>query len=290
MLSRRHLLAASTVLLATAARAGQAVSVVAAEAVYADIARQVGGPDVAVKAILTSPDQDPHLFEADPATARAIADASLVIVNGAGYDPWADQLLKADPRPARRVIRIDELLGAAPGGNPHLWYDPLAAPRLAQALAQALGEADPALREGCARRLAAFEASLAPIEAKLRDMRGRYAGRPVTATEPVFGLMVNAVGLVDRNERFQLAIMNDAEPSASDVAALETDLREHRVDVLIYNSQATEEATQRLLALAGSQHIPVVGVTETLPVGLSFQGWVLGQLAALDEALSKGAS
>jgi zinc/manganese transport system substrate-binding protein len=37
---------------------------------------------------------------------------------------------------------------------------------------------------------------------------------PVTATEPVFGHMSDAIGLDMRNQRFQLATMNDTEASA----------------------------------------------------------------------------
>jgi zinc/manganese transport system substrate-binding protein len=40
------------------------VRIVAAENFYGDVARQIGGDDVAVTSILSSPDQDPHLFEA----------------------------------------------------------------------------------------------------------------------------------------------------------------------------------------------------------------------------------
>ena len=62
---------------------------------------------------------------------------------------------------------------------------------------------------------------------------------PVTATEPVFGYMAAALGLQMRNQRFQLAVMNDTEPSAGDVAAFERDLKTHKVKVLFYNKQAS---------------------------------------------------
>ena len=57
-------------------------------------------------------------------------------------------------------------------------------------------------------------------------MKHAYAGTPVTATEPVFGYMAAALGLTMLNQRFQLAVMNDTEPSARDVAAFEHDLRD----------------------------------------------------------------
>jgi zinc/manganese transport system substrate-binding protein len=89
-----------------------------------------------------------------------------------------------------------------------------------------------------------------------------------------------------RNERFQLAMMNDTEPSARDVAAFEKDLRERKVKVLIYNSQVSEKLTERLRDIAGKSRVPVIGVTETMPPNVSFQDWVLGELDALDKALS----
>ena len=89
------------------------------------------------------------------------------------------------------------------------------------------------------------------------------AGLPVTATEPVFGPMAEALGLTMRNQRFQLAMMNDTEPSARDVAAFESDLKERKVKVLIYNSQVSEKLTERLRDIAKRAKVPVIGVTET---------------------------
>jgi zinc/manganese transport system substrate-binding protein len=98
--------------------------------------------------------------------------------------------------------------------------------------------------------------------------------------------MADALGLVMRNERFQLAVMNNTEPAASDVAAMETDLRQHRVRLFIYNSQATDSAAKRLLRIAHDARVPVIGVTETEPKGRDYQDWMLSQLDALDRALA----
>ena len=88
-----------------------------------------------------------------------------------------------------------------------------------------------------------------------------------------------------RNERFQLAVQNNAEPRISDVAAFERDLKEHRVKVMIFNRQADEPSVQRLVAMARNAKIPVIGITETQPEGISYQDWMLGQLDTLDAAL-----
>jgi zinc/manganese transport system substrate-binding protein len=269
------------------ARAADApVTIVAAENFYGDVARQIAGPDTAVSSILSNPDDDPHMFEASASVARALAGARIVVANGADYDPWIDKLLAASPSDRRTLITVADLVDRKAGGNPHLWYDPPTMPAYATALAVALGAADPAHRAAYDSRRDAFLASLAPIQQKVAALRATYAGTPVTATEPVFGEMATALGLKMRNARFQIAVMNDTEPSASDVAAFEDDLRQHQVKLFFYNSQASDEAAKRLLDIARAAKIPVVGVTETEPAGARFQDWILGELNEVATALA----
>ncbi len=262
------------------------ITVVAAENFYGDIARQIGGDRVEVASIMNNPDQDPHLFETTPAIVRQLAGAPIVILNGANYDPWMDKLLAAAPRQGRTVVNAAQLTGRKPGDNPHLWYDPATMPAVATALAETLAKADSAHASDYAARLKTTLAALARVTQRVAQLKAKHAGAAVTATEPVFGPMTEALGLTMRNQRFQLAVMNDTEPSARDVAAFESDLKEHKVKVLIYNSQISEKLTERLRDIAGKAKVPVVGVTETMPANVSFHDWVLGELDALDRALS----
>jgi zinc/manganese transport system substrate-binding protein len=269
-----------------AQRAGP-VRIVAAENFYGDIAAQVAGADAAVSSILSNPDEDPHLFEASPTVARDLASADIAVANGLDYDPWMGKLLAASPHPGRQSVVVAALLGRQAGENPHLWYDPATMPAYARALADDLGRVDPVHAGEYRARLAQVLGSLHPIEARVAALRARFAGLPVTATEPVFGDMAEALGLRMRNARFQLAVMNDTEPAASDVAAFEDDLRQRRVRLLVYNSQASDTAARRLLDLAREAGVPVLGVTETEPAHTSYQAWMLAQLDALEQALSR---
>jgi len=271
---------------ASAQAADKPVTLIAAENFYGDIARQIGGSDVEVASILSNPDQDPHLFETSPAIVRQLAAAQIVVYNGADYDPWMPKLLKAAPRQDRAVIVAADLVHKKAGDNPHLWYDPPTMPAVARALAAALGKADPGHAADYQARLATLLASLKPLEDKVAALRKKYAGAAVTASEPVFGYMAAALGLKMRNEKFQLAIMNDTEPSARDVAAFERDLKEHKVRVMFYNKQASNKIVLHLVAIARAAKIPVVGVTETIPPGMSFQDWLMGELADTEKALA----
>ena len=281
------LLLAPFFLTATPAHAGDApIRIVAAENFYGDMARQIAGPDAAIDAILSNPNQDPHDFEASPATARLIADADLVIYNGADYDPWMESLLKASPSPARQSLVAAALMNRKPGDNPHLWYDPATMPAVARALAEELERLDPPHKDAYEGRLTAYLASLKPLADKIAELKAKYVGAQVTATEPVFGYMAEALGFSMRNERFQIAVMNGTEPSIGDVAAFENDLKNHKVRVLFYNSQVTDDLTGRLQQLARESRVAVVGVSETEPPNTNFEQWMLNQLVDLDKALA----
>jgi zinc/manganese transport system substrate-binding protein len=283
------MLAAFAALPAGAQTNDASLRIVAAENFYGDIVQQLAGDHAKVTSILSNPDEDPHLFEASPSVARDLASARIVVYNGVDYDPWMAKLLSANKAQGRHVIVVGELLHKKTGVNPHLWYDPPTAPTLAKAVTAALVAADPANKADYEQRLQAFAASLKPIEARIAELRKLTSGVQVTASEPVFGYMSAALGFKMRNERFQLSVMNNTEPSASDVAAFEADLKNKRVKLFIYNSQATDTAAQRLLQLAKDNQIPIVGVTETQPQGKSFQEWLLGELDAVQKALTGGA-
>jgi len=279
------LVVAGLVSLAMGSAAAEPVRIVAAENVYGNIAEQIGGPNVAVSSILSNPNQDPHEFEASASTARRVADATLVIYNGADYDPWMAKLLSASRVTSRQVIEVARLVGKRAGDNPHVWYDVAAISALAKVLADSLAKLDPLHRTEFAERHAAFERSMRPLVERIAEVRKGYAGSAVTATEPVFGYMADALGLKMRNRRFQLAVMNGTEPSARDIAAFEKDLRSRSVKVLFYNSQTSGALADRTIATDAG--VPIVGVTETEPRGMTYQQWMTSQLDALARALGQ---
>ena len=83
--------------------------------------------------------------------------------------------------------------------------------------------------------------------------------------------------------------MNNTEPSASDVAAFENDIKTHRVKLLIYNSQASDPMADRLEGIAKEAGVPIVGATETEPMGKDYQSWMAGELDAVDKAIPASA-
>jgi zinc/manganese transport system substrate-binding protein len=300
MLSRRARLAASLVTVigtlaagmlaaphpARAVPAPSRVIVVAAENFYGDIVGQIGGDHVAVTNIISDPNVDPHEYETNARDAAAVANASLVIQNGLGYDAFMDKLLAASPNPSRKVILVSELTGHKKGDNVHIWYDPPTLPKLAQTVLEALVKIDPASATSYRNWYRAFQASLPPLTQAIAAMKGQYAGTPVAATEPVFGYMAQAVGLnVITPIEFQKAIEEGEDPPAAAIAQMEDHLKKHQVRLLIYNVQTVSPITTRVRQVAKQAGVPVVPVSETLPAGKSFQQWMLSELEQIRQAL-----
>ena len=189
------------------AAAADPITIVAAENFYGDLAGEIGGAHVAVTSILSNPDDDPHLFESSPSTARDIAGAAIVIYNGADYDPWMDKLLSASPSKDRAVILAAALTGHKSGDNPHLWYAPETLPAAAKALEAELEKRDPADAGLFKANLDRFITSLAPVTAAIARIKAAHAGTEADvklAAEKLYAELIAAgvdVILDDRNER-----------------------------------------------------------------------------------------
>ena len=72
-------------------------TVVASTDVWGSVAQAVAGDHAKVTSIINGAAADPHSFEASPADAAAVIDASLVVYNGGGYDQWVDDILTNHP-------------------------------------------------------------------------------------------------------------------------------------------------------------------------------------------------
>ncbi|HXD70530.1 MAG TPA: zinc ABC transporter substrate-binding protein [Gaiellales bacterium] len=263
--------------------------VVAAENAYGSIAAQIGGRQVALTSILNDPAADPHLFTADTTTGLSVARAALVIQNGAGYDSFVGKLESAAPSSGRVVVTVADALDVhGAGANPHLWYDLPRLDRIAGAIAAGLERADPRHRAAYRAGLRRFERRLAPLRREVAAIRARDGGAPVAYTEPVPGYLLAAAGLRNLTPgAFSRAIEDGSEPTAAAVADMTSLLAGHRVRALLVNTQAVSPITARIRSAAEAAGVPVVGVTETLPAGETFQAWQLRQARALARALNR---
>src|SRR5437899_4220630 len=261
------------------------VQVVAGENFWGSLVSQLGGTQVNVVSIVSDPNADPHEYEPGSANAQAVANANLVIVNGAGYDDWLLRLLSASNNPAQTVLNVQKLIGQPVATNPHFWYSPYYVNDTVKAMYNDLVSIDSGNVAYYKQQYATLNASLGVYNAMIHKIAQQFSGAPVAATEDIFVYLANAtkLNLVSPRE-FMQAVAEGNDPPAQSIAQFQQLLQgvNSSVRVLVYNQQTITPLTQQIKSLAAQNQIPTVGVTETIqPPDVSFQDWMNAQLIAL---------
>ncbi|SRR5579883_1768128 len=267
-------------------QANATINIVAAENIYGNIAKELGGPYVNVTSILNNPSQDPHLFTTTPSIAQAVSHADIVIYNGADYDPWMKSLLAVEDQPKSSILNVASLMKIKTGDNPHIWYLPTTIPFFAKTLVMTFIQYDPQHRSYYEKQLNQFTQSYQIIFKTIAQLNRQYKNKPIIATEPIFNYMAESIGLQIHGKDFQINMMNDVPPTISQIKAFEDDLYHHNVEVLIYNEQVINPLTEHLRSLAEKEHIPVVGVNEMMPANMTYIHWMMQELTDLGNALA----
>ncbi|MFZ2173098.1 MAG: zinc ABC transporter substrate-binding protein [Rhodococcus sp. (in: high G+C Gram-positive bacteria)] len=278
------------------------LTVVASTNVWGSVAQAVAGDKIDVTSIITEPSSDPHSFEASPADAAELTDASLIVYNGGGYDQFVDDIVGTGNGEQLTVNAFelhgsgereeDTANGDAHEGhshgsvNEHVWFDVHTVEAVAQAVADELGDLDPENADTYRANADTFSGRLQQISAITDTIAATHRDAPVAQTEPIAYYLVQAAGLHDVTpEDFTDAIENGNDPAPAAIAATRQLLTDKQVTALVYNAQTQDRVTQDIRATAETAGIPVVEVTETLPEGLDYIQWQTDTAEALASAL-----
>ena len=272
--------------------ANRVIRVVAAENFWGSIAAQLGGAHVRVIGIVTNPDADPHSYEPTTADARSIASSQMVVANGLGYDPWVARLLAADSG-RRTILTVGRLLRLPDGSNPHRWYNPADVHAVVGAIVSDYSKLDPPDSSYFQEQRVRFESDgLRRYSTLIREIRARFAGTHVGASESIFSMLAPALELDLITPRsFLKAISDGTDVSAADKAAIDSQIRHHRIAIYVYNSQNTTPDVRDQIQECKTAGIPTAITTETMvPASSSYQDWQARQLEGILGALERGSA
>ena len=267
---------------------GRVVRVVAAENFWGSIAAQLGGSHAQVTSIITNPDTDPHSYEPTTADARTLTTAQLAVVNGIGYDGWADKLLATNADSGRTELNVGDLVGIKPGGNPHRWYSPADVHQVIARMTADYKKLDPADAAYFDQRESVFESqTLAPYDQLIASIRATYAGTPIGASESIVTPLAEGLGLkMMTPESFLDAMSEGSDPTAADKSLIDQQIRDKQIKVYVYNTQNSTPDVTAQVQLAKQEGIPVATVTETLsPATDTFEQWQVSELQGIAAAL-----
>lgn len=264
------------------------LQVVAAENFWGSLIAQLGGDKVKVVSVVSDPNADPHEYETNANTAKIFATADYVILNGAGYDSWADKLLSAGANSRRQVLNVADLLTKKDGDNPHFWYNPAYVNQVVLRMEQDLIALDPSNTAYYQAQYAALQKTLAPYQNRMATIKQQFNKTPIACTESIFVYLAAALGLnLVSPADFMNAIDEGNDPPAQSVVTFEQLINRHQIQVLVYNQQTVTPLTETIKKMAADAGIPVVGITETIqPPDAPFQDWMNAELMTLENALN----
>ena len=237
--------------------------VVASFSILGDLAQVVGGERVRVTT-LVGPDEDAHAFEPRPADAKAIAQSKLLIVNGLGFEAWAQKLAKSAGYQGLTVVASDgvktsalaeessrQTTGKTAGPtDPHAWQNPANVVLYVRNIAAGLAKADPAGAPVYQANAAAYVKELQALDtwASAQFAAIPAAKRKVITSHDAFGYFA---------AHYQIEFLapqgvnSDAQPSAKQVALLIRQIQREKIRAVFLENMSDPKLLIQLSKDAG---------------------------------------
>jgi len=186
-----------------APRSGGKMLVAASIAPMYDFSRQVGGDFVDVT-MLVPPDSNPHVYQLEPGQMETLGSAAVLVLNGVQLEYWAAKAVDAAGNPKLTVVDTAKGLRIVdagndpdhPGGNPHVWLDPVMAVHQVEAIRDGFIKADPKHRAAYTANAARFVSKLRDLDKEIRSDFEGLKSREFVTLHPSWTYFARRYGLV----------------------------------------------------------------------------------------------
>lgn len=247
LLSSLALLVAPPIAIAQAAK----IEVVASFSILADLVRQVGGERVNVRSIVPA-NTDAHVYEPKPADVAAVGRAKLVVINGLGFESWADRIVRATNYSGERLVASRGIRALSVKGqtDPHAWQDVANVKVYIANIRDALSKVDPAGAAGYASRAAAYDAQLDRLDAEIKASFARIpqTNRRVVTSHDAFHYFGDAYDVVFLAPQ---GVSTEAQASAKDVAALIRQIKDEGIRAVFVENMTNGRVIQQIAGETG---------------------------------------
>ncbi|KPG99542.1 metal ABC transporter substrate-binding protein [Pseudomonas sp. RIT-PI-q] len=289
----RVLLVLFSLMLSMSLSAAEKLQVVTSFSILADMTHQVGGDHIQITNMV-GPDADAHTYEPTPDDAKALLKAKLIIKNGLGFEPWLDRLVTSTETKSPVISAshgviprsLDEDGETVP--DPHAWHNLANAELYIGNITKALIAADPANKADYQRNsqtyLKQIYALLAEAKVKLGSLPP--GNRKIVTSHDAFGYLGQAYGI---DFMAPQGLSTEREPSAAEVAALITQIRQAKVKAVFMENIKDARLLKQIADESGA-HIGGTLYSDALAASgpaSTFAGLFEYNLNTLYEALSK---
>lgn len=235
--------------------------VVASFSILADFVREVGGERVALTT-LVGPDGDAHVYSPSPADAKAMAAASLVVVNGLKFEGWLTRLLKSSGTKAKLATATegvtplkmqDDGHGHGHGGeDPHAWQSVSNAKVYVANILKALSAADPAGKAIYEANAAAYLAKFDTLEGEIRATVARIPAdrRKAITSHDAFAYFAKAYGIAFVAPQ---GVSTEAEASARDVGRIIRQVKAQKISAVFLENISNPRLAEQIARESGAR-------------------------------------
>jgi len=231
-----------------------------------DFARRVAAERAQVIS-LVPPGVHGHDWEPSPQDVAQVRRARLFVYNGAGFEPWADKLIKEAAGPSTVVVAASAgLTITRPGGDgeldPHVWLDPVLAKGEVDAIRAALERGDPQGKSVYEANAAAYGAKLSALDSRFDTGLRDCARRELVVSHAAFGYLTRRYRL---EQIAMTGLAPQAEPSPAALAAIVRTARERKVTAIFLEPLVSPKLAEMLARELGVRLLtldPVEGVTK----------------------------
>ena len=256
------------------------ITVVASIPPLADFVAQVGGDRVQV-VTMVPPGSNPHLYEPTAAQMKAVSQARLLVLNGAGLEFWAQQVIDAAQNPDLKVVILSEGMALlqesdAEHANPHLWLSPKRAMVYVERIRDALIEVDPEGEAVYRANAARYLQDLQALDAEIEDAVAHFATREVVIY-PAWAYFLQDYGLT---AAAYVEPYPGKEPSPEYIAQVVETVKRTGAKAVFTRTQFPPQAAETIAAETGARLLALdpLGGTPPREHYLDLMRWNLAQL------------
>jgi zinc/manganese transport system substrate-binding protein len=222
------------------------LNVVASFSILGDMVEQVAGEHANVTTIV-GPDADAHVYQPSVADAKAVAKADVIFVNGLGFETWSDTLIAESGSKAEVFVATTGVTPVKVDGaiDPHAWNALTNGVIYVQNIAAGLSEALPEHADDFAANAESYIAQLQALDTQTKDKLASLPEdrRTVVTAHDAFGYLADAYGLTFLAP---VGIDTEAEPSAKELAALISQLKDQKVAALFVENITSPTLVQQI--------------------------------------------
>lgn len=232
-------------------------------------AREIGKELIQISN-LTPAGSEPHDYEPTTDNIRQIEESDLLIINGAGFEPWFNKLQNDLINQPIKIVPIGEnitMLNWQENGqkipDPHFWLDPLLARQIVKIITDALIAIDPVHTSSYNTNSLILQEKLNDLDREftqsLRNCKKKY----VVTSHAAFGY------LTARYELKQVAIQGivpDEDPSPQNLAEISKLVKANNIQYIFFETLVSSRLADTIAKETGAKTLtlnPLEGLTET---------------------------